>query len=247
MGKNDLVELVKEHGSLADAVEYIGLNVGAEERGKMLARALPVYVYDKSSTELLMSEIIYAFVEVEQEKDRLNNKQNELEKMAYVDALTGLWNRRYFDKTLEREATLTRRNKGDLSLVFFDIDYFKPFNDNYGHDAGDYVLSKLGKTVSKNIRTSDIACRYGGEEFTIILPDTNKEGGYIAAEKIREAIKDEKWEYAGMDLGRVTISLGVSEYNHTDVTDVKSFVKKADEAAYAAKQAGRNRTFVSED
>ncbi|MFH0808085.1 MAG: GGDEF domain-containing protein [archaeon] len=237
MRKNDLVDIVKEHGNLADAVEYIGLNFAAEERGKMLARALPMYVNDKSSMELLMGEIVYAFAEIGDEK-------NELVKLADEDVLTGLGNRRYFNKILKKEASSACRNGRDLSLVFFDIDHFKPFNDNYGHDAGDFVLSKLGRIVSKNVRASDIVSRYGGEEFAVILPDTDKKGGYAAAEKIRKAVESERWEYAGEDLGKVSVSLGVSGYNYADI---ESFIKRADEAAYVAKESGRNRTVVSED
>jgi len=168
----------------------------------------------------------------------------ERSEMAYKDALTGLGNRGFFDETLEKRTSLARRTEEDISLVFFDIDNFKLFNDNYGHDAGDYVLSSLGKIVNKNVRDSDIACRYGGEEVAVILPNTDKKGGYIAAEKIRSAVEGAEWNYEGKDLGKVTVSLGVSGYNYNDVG---SFVKEADVAMYSAKADGRNRTVVSED
>ncbi len=173
----------------------------------------------------------------------MKEANKSLEKMAIEDELTGLYNRRFFDGALEKGTALARRDDTDISLIFFDVDHFKPFNDTYGHKAGDYVLEKLGEVVKGIVRTSDVACRYGGEEFVVILPNTNKEGGYVAAEKIRKAVEGESWVYDGVDLGKVTVSLGVSDYNRGD--NVKLFVKRADEAAYAAKKGGRNRTIVS--
>jgi diguanylate cyclase (GGDEF)-like protein len=232
--------------SLDDAIADIA-DVDAHKRRLILDEASSSYLArgDIDSVKTLYAAASIAGAEANDMYNKVGSKNVELEKMAHEDVLTGLENRRSFDKALEREIALTRRNGGNLSLVFFDIDHFKPFNDNYGHDAGDYVLNKIGKVISDNVRVSDIASRYGGEEFTVILPDTDKKAGYIAAEKIRKAIEGEEWVYNGKDLGKVTVSLGVSGYDSS--LDAGSFVKQADDAAYEAKAGGRNQVALYKD
>lgn len=229
--------------SLSDAISDIA-EVSAHDRLSILNEASSSYLAQGNieAVKTLHAAASVAGVEARVAYGEVNRKNVELERMAHEDVLTGLGNRRSFDKALEREISLIRRNGGNLSLMFFDIDHFKPFNDNHGHDAGDYVLSKIGKVIGDNVRGSDIASRYGGEEFTVILPNTDKNGGYTAAEDIRKAIEGENWIYNGKDLGKVTVSLGVSDYNSS--LDTESFVKQADDAAYDAKKSGRNRVVL---
>lgn len=161
------------------------------------------------------------------------------------DVLTGLYNRRYFDETLLQEINRAHRSKHPLSLLLFDIDHFKKFNDTYGHDAGDFVLKKVSETMLSLIRDSDTACRYGGEEFIIILPETSVEIAQKRAETLRAEISRNELKFNNEFLGVITISIGVAVYPlHGEQEPV--LIKSADKALYQAKQSGRNRVMVSE-
>jgi len=160
------------------------------------------------------------------------------------DGLTGLFNRRYLDETLPREIHRAERNQRPISVLMFDIDSFKKFNDTYGHDAGDVVLKRIAELILSKVRPSDIACRYGGEEFTIILPDTSLEIARARAESLREAAAQMGVQHNGKDLGTITISIGVAAYPQHGITrDV--LIKVADEASYQAKETGKNRVIVA--
>jgi diguanylate cyclase (GGDEF)-like protein len=159
------------------------------------------------------------------------------------DGLTGLFNRRYLDETLPREINRAERGKQPLGVLMFDIDHFKKYNDTYGHDAGDLVLKSLAYAVLSNIRESDIACRYGGEEFVIILPDSPLEAIKRRAESLLKKIAEMDLQHDGKELGKITISIGVAAYpQHGGTHD--ALIKSADEAAYQAKENGRNRMVV---
>ena len=160
------------------------------------------------------------------------------------DWLTGLFNRRYLDETLPREIHRAERSQRPISVLMFDIDHFKKFNDTYGHDSGDVVLKRIAELVLANIRPSDIACRYGGEEFTIVLPDTSLEVAHIRAEVLREVTSQLIIQHNGKDLGKVTISLGAAAYPQHGITR-DTLIKSADEAAYRAKEGGRNRVVLA--
>ncbi len=166
----------------------------------------------------------------------------ELEKLSLFDQLTGLANRRNFDRTLLRQYNLAKRNKSPLSLIICDIDYFKIYNDSYGHQQGDDCLATVAQTIAAVLkRPTDLACRYGGEEFTVILPDTNLQGGRDVAEKIRLAVLEKNLPHSGSKVTScVTLSLGVATYNGQFKTD-DAITKAADDALYQAKEHGRNR------
>jgi diguanylate cyclase (GGDEF)-like protein len=161
--------------------------------------------------------------------------------MAHTDPLTQTYNRTAFNDSLMREIKLARRKSNPLSVIFFDIDYFKSINDQYGHDCGDIVLASAANCIKDVLRASDIVFRYGGEEFVILLSDTSLDGAKIIAERIRQSIENHTVAY-GLDLIKVTASLGISSLRGNDNSDM--LVKRADNAMYRAKENGRNQVQV---
>ena len=163
---------------------------------------------------------------------------NQALKMAYTDPLTKTNNRTAFDDSLKREIKLAHRNSTHLSVIFFDIDHFKAINDTYGHDCGDIALSSAANCIKEAVRGSDIVFRYGGEEFVILLNDTNIDGAKLIAERIRQSIENHTIAF-GMETIKLTASLGVSCLKGNDTPD--TIIQRADAAMYQAKQKGRNQ------
>ncbi len=164
--------------------------------------------------------------------------------LSILDPLTGLFNRRYMEEALAKEQHRTKRNDAQLAVIMIDIDHFKQFNDNFGHDGGDAILCALGAFFKKHVRGSDIACRYGGEEFMLILSPSTAEGARQRAEKIREDARLLSVSHANRDLGAITLSLGVAIFpDHA--SEAAAIVKAADVALYQAKRGGRNRVVMS--
>lgn len=163
---------------------------------------------------------------------------------AIRDPLTGLFNRRYMEESLEREVQRAARHGTPLAIVMLDIDYFKRFNDTFGHTAGDTLLRELGAFLQRHIRGEDIACRYGGEEFTLILPDATLDDVWRRAEEFREAAHHLHVYHRDQFLGPITISLGIAMFPLHGTT-AETLVRAADEALYVAKTTGRNRAVVS--
>jgi two-component system cell cycle response regulator len=165
--------------------------------------------------------------------------EDALLRSATTDALTGLFNRGFFQDSLRREFERSRRYSRPLSLVFLDIDEFKRFNDTHGHQAGDQVLREVGQIITGTSRLSDIPCRYGGEEISIILPETQLPGAMLGAYRMLERIRAHRVEWAGTSLS-VTASIGVAELGSW-MREGEDLVKAADQAMYNAKREGRNR------
>lgn len=170
--------------------------------------------------------------------------QETLRAQAFHDPLTGLFNRRYMEESLEREFHRAGRRNHPLSMVMADIDHFKLFNDTYGHDAGDVLLKHMGEILQKNVRKEDIVCRFGGEEFVLIMPDMALDVAIHRAEHLREVLKAFHFNYQGLSLGAVTISLGVAAFPGHG-SDAQTVLRKADDALYKAKNNGRNRVEVA--
>jgi diguanylate cyclase (GGDEF)-like protein/PAS domain S-box-containing protein len=170
--------------------------------------------------------------------------RDTLREMALRDALTGLYNRRYLEDAFCRELHRGERNGKPVSVVMIDIDHFKRFNDQHGHDAGDFVLSAVARAVSSNIRPSDIACRYGGEELAIVLPETTLECARDRAEEMRRAIRETNLTHLGQTLPGPTASFGVAVYPEHG-TRPADLLKAADQALYRAKHEGRDRVCVA--
>lgn len=156
------------------------------------------------------------------------------------DPLTGLFNRRYLEETLEREIHRATRLQRSVAIIMLDIDHFKHFNDTFGHEAGDIVLRELGNFFKTQIRGGDFACRYGGEEFTLIFPEMSRANVFQRAEKLREGVKNLHVEYQGRKLGAITISLGIALFPEHGTTG-RTLLQAADAALYEAKHTGRDR------
>jgi diguanylate cyclase (GGDEF)-like protein len=167
-----------------------------------------------------------------------------LHQQSIRDPLTGLFNRRYLEESLNREIHRALRTERSLAVVMIDVDRFKQFNDTFGHDAGDAVLRELGTFLQTHVRTSDIACRYGGEELTLIFPDADLEDAAHRAEALRQGIKELEITHRGQTLDQITISMGVSACPDCG-TDGDDLIKAADAALYRAKKEGRDRTVVA--
>ncbi|MEL6858418.1 MAG: PleD family two-component system response regulator [Pseudomonadota bacterium] len=173
--------------------------------------------------------------------DILRRRVDRGMELSVVDPLTGLYNRRYMLERLQLWMQRTGPNEKPVSIVAFDIDHFKPINDKYGHEAGDDVLRRFSDRLRTNIRPKDIACRPGGEEFLIIMPETDEDVAIAGAERIRHAIADIPFplEREGAEVS-VTVSAGVAAYHGGDGA-LADFLHRADQALYQAKQKGRNR------
>jgi len=168
------------------------------------------------------------------QQDALLTANERLETLATMDGLTGLKNRRAFEERLHEEIARARRNSSPLSLLLIDIDHFKQFNDSFGHPRGDEVLRIVARILSRTMRDTDFATRYGGEEFAVILPDTDRDGAQQMGERLRYAVATAAWEQRP-----ITISVGASMLTR-DVVSAESLVELADRALYRSKERGRN-------
>jgi diguanylate cyclase len=183
-------------------------------------------------------------------KRQIESLQENLEAIRYEslsDELTTLNNRKHFDNTLERTIVQANDSSTSFALLLTDIDHFKKFNDTYGHQIGDQVLRLVALAVKQNVKQHDTACRYGGEEFAIILPQSALQEAAEISEKIRVAVMSKELvkRSTGANLGRVTISIGISIFRPGDTAD--SIISRADQALYAAKRGGRNMVKTEND
>ncbi len=176
-------------------------------------------------------------------KREIHMARRKISEMATRDELTGLFNRRYFMEALESERARAERHGTDLALSMIDLDFFKRINDTLGHSAGDAVLADMGRIIRQWSRQTDVACRYGGEEFAVILPETSLEGGRAACERLRRMVEGARVPWRTGPI-RFTISLGVSQDVPGEKGSARKIIDQADEALYRAKEAGRNRVVV---
>jgi diguanylate cyclase (GGDEF)-like protein len=173
---------------------------------------------------------------------QIDDQRRELERLATIDSLTGLYNRRYFMERIDEEVGRAKRYEVPLSLLMLDLDHFKVVNDQHGHLIGDQVLIKVA-TILKKLRRGDFPGRYGGEEFCILSTNTDLAGAEALAERLRKGIEQQALAN-GDSLPRVTCSIGVAQFDATMSTS-QGLLRHADEALYRAKQAGRNRVFIA--
>jgi diguanylate cyclase (GGDEF)-like protein len=167
-----------------------------------------------------------------------------LQGLSTHDPLTELYNRRYMEESLERELLRSQRSGAPVGVIMLDIDHFKAFNDRFGHKAGDGLLRSLGRLLRQSIRASDIACRYGGEEFLVILPDSTAETALQRAERLRSEVRDLNVRHGAEVQEAVTASFGVAVFPQ-DGPSVEAIIRAADMALYRAKQEGRDRVIAA--
>lgn len=171
--------------------------------------------------------------------------QRKLLSLANTDELTGMLNRRCFFDILEREILQAKIEGNSLSLMILDIDNFKKINDTYGHPEGDKILKKMGQIFKENLYPLDVSSRWGGEEFTILLPRISPENSVKVAEKLRKIIDNYQWEVSGKYIS-VTVSIGLANFGSENITDSNDLIKKADDSLYAAKRNGKNCVITAE-
>lgn len=170
--------------------------------------------------------------------------REKLRDQSLRDPLTGLFNRRFFEESLDRELRRATRKKSSLALLFIDIDHFKKFNDSFGHDAGDMVLQEVAEVFREHFRSEDVVCRFGGEEFAVLLPDSGSTDAYRRAEELRAKVESRRLEFRGRSLDRVTISIGIADVPEHAATP-EELLRAADQSLYFSKRTGRNRVTIS--
>lgn len=186
--------------------------------------------------------IIFAFIITVIVKYLIKSRDFDKQyKLATTDGLTELYNHRYFQEQMQMFCSNAKRYEGVFSLIILDIDFFKKFNDNFGHQSGDAVLRQVAFTLKKNVRSSDIVCRYGGEEMSIILPNAKEDEAVGIAQKLCDIVASQKFKLSNNRESNVTISLGVATYGQTDGTEPAKIIESADKRLYHAKENGRNR------
>lgn len=188
--------------------------------------------------------MVYDVTDIATSRLALEKANAQLEKLSMTDRLTGLMNRGTWENLIDAEFERNRRYGNSVTLVMFDIDHFKPVNDTHGHLAGDEVIKFTANVLMENLRQSDYAGRYGGEEFGIILPETDAPGALTICERIRQAIANSTVNTSGADI-RYTVSIGIAPLTDNP-ENYMQWLKQADEALYAAKKNGRNKVVVHE-
>lgn len=211
-----------------------------------VVRALDLGVNDFISRPVERNELM-ARVRTQIRRHRyameLRESVNHTLALAVTDELTGLYNRRYFERHLNVMLTKAQSQERDMALMILDIDHFKAVNDNYGHDIGDAVLREFSARLKRNVRGVDLACRFGGEEFVVLMPDTDVGSAEMVAERVRQAIAERPFDVGLARPLSVTVSVGVS-LNETLADTPEMLIKRADVALYRAKREGRNRVVL---
>ena len=195
------------------------------------------------SPEMINHSLRFVLSRFENERQRMENEA-ELTRLARFDELTGLYNRRYLLDRLTQEMLRAQRYSSPLCIMMIDLDHFKRVNDTYGHIMGDTVLTTAAEIIRQTVRTTDIPGRYGGEELCVVLTETNLEGAYLTAERLRQGLAAVDFPASEAENFRVTCSIGLAQYG-PHMPDVVTLLNTADRALYQAKGAGRNRVIVA--
>lgn len=221
-------------------VELMVIPIKNKTDGKLNGRAIVAHdVTERKQAEndlTDMNEILWGKIE------EVESLRAQLQEQAIRDPLTGLFNRRFFSETLEKETAQAVRDNSPLSFIILDIDFFKKINDTYGHKCGDFVLQTFAKFLSDNVRTADLLCRFGGEEFVILMPNASTESAYERAEVLRRQFEAMNIDFENQNI-KSTFSAGVATFpNHS--TSSEAVLSLADQALYQSKANGRNRVTV---
>ena len=219
--------------------------LNSEKRQQEISSEVNNMISDTNSVAESQRSFDSQMTSIMDEVGSLRKEIEQIKEESLTDALTGIANRRAFDNVLEKSIQSTIEQNSPLSLLLIDIDHFKQFNDNFGHLVGDKVLRFLGKTLKRCIKGQDIAARFGGEEFAIILPHTGHIGAKVIAEMIRKAISATELQdnEKTKSYGKITASIGVSEYLPNEASS--ALIQRCDKGLYQAKKAGRNRVVVT--
>ena len=233
----DLLRFMKEQDIQVPVVVLTGQGNEA-----IASKAIQTGAYDYLSKENINESSLSRSINTTLERFRLNReiKMAMKAEMSTTDELTGLYNRRYFTEALEREIARAKRYGTSLVMCMMDLDYFKRVNDAYGHTAGDMVLAEIGNILKDCIRKSDLACRYGGEEFAVILPDTDVKKAKTVCERFRKIVAGHPFKH-NLSQFNITISMGITSYNSLMDQSPIEIMELADKALYQAKEAGRNQ------
>jgi diguanylate cyclase (GGDEF)-like protein/PAS domain S-box-containing protein len=223
-------------------IRYEDLPLKAKD-GKLIQVEFVSNAYQVGEEEVIQCNI-RDITERKQAQDALLKSEALLREQSVRDHLTGLFNRRYMEETLERELLRAARNQLPLGIIMLDVDDFKRFNDTYGHAAGDAILQEWGKMLVKHVRREDIPSRYGGDEFIIVMPGTSREVAGERAKIICEYAKHIHFQFEGQTLEGVTLSLGVAVFP-ADGSTGAAVLRNADHALYRAKHEGRGRVAVA--
>jgi len=253
----DLLDEYRKHAAIAEVpVVMLSGTSAVETKAEAFLRGADDYLVKMPHPIELIARIrhhslayIYrlereaALKSLEKERQKLASLNLELERLSSLDGLTGIANRRYFDTDFSREWQRAMRETEPISLIMVDVDYFKLFNDHYGHQAGDDCLKRVAHALESALqRPTDMVARYGGEEFVALLPGTHSRGGLQVAEGMRKAVEALQVAHAGSPAyARVTVSLGLATVVPMLKREPAALIKAADDALYAAKREGRNR------
>lgn len=219
-------------------IRYKNLPLRAKD-GKLIPVEFVSNVYAEGDGKVIQCNI-RDITERKEEQDALLKNHALVHEMSIRDYLTGVFNRRYMEETLERELKRAMRNQKPLSAIMLDVDHFREFNNNFGHAAGDAILCKMGKLLTHEVRGGDISARIGGDEFIILLLDASKEIAQKRAEVLCEQIRTFQIQVGEIIMDQITVSGGVAAYPEDGLTGTELF-EAADEALYQAKHAGRDR------
>ncbi len=249
-----LTEIIRQLGKSGNKID--GQVNSLKNHAKKLSRSISLE--DVSAiAQKIMSETKSVVTSSQNLKKQMDETASEISTLkeelkgikqeAKTDMLTGLLNRRGFDEAISEAQQNSITHNKVFSIILTDIDHFKKVNDTHGHLIGDNVLKMLSRLLNEQIKGKDIAARFGGEEFILVLPDTSLKGAFILAEQIRKSLQTMKWiaRNSGKPIGTVTVSLGVAQYKPDET--IESLIQRADNALYFAKENGRNRTVTELD
>lgn len=240
---NDVDNSAAHYGErLNNFTGKLSQTIDQEELGKIVASVISDTHQMRQRSEQIVGDIKESSLEIIELRRSLENVRRE----AHTDSLTGIANRRSFDDRLKTALCDAQENEESLSLLMIDIDYFKKFNDSFGHQLGDKVLQLVARILKTQIKGRDTVARFGGEEFAVILPATKLGGAAALAEQIREAVASRRivQKRTGEDFGSITLSIGAAALCGDELGE--ALIKRADEALYAAKREGRNRVVTEQ-
>jgi diguanylate cyclase (GGDEF)-like protein len=239
-GLEFLGELADKFGSIDTAVVMLTGQGNESVAVEAMKIGCQDYIPKSTISSRALHEAISGSMEKIRSKQEHEKKQEELQRLSSYDDLTGLMNRRAFIEQYDIEFKRALRFTHPLTLLMLDIDYFKNVNDSHGHSAGDMVLRTIAGTLQKSMRSFDVCGRYGGEEFIMVLPETEIQGGYILAERVRKNISKLSFPGSNGDVIKLTCSIGLATLDNNNYR-VEQLIEAADEALYMAKNNGRNQ------